>query len=479
VADLPRRTLDVIRRQKLLADGVPVLVAVSGGCDSMVLLHLLARWAGPRRWRLGVAHFNHQLRGRAADRDEALVRAAAAQLRLPLFAGRGDVQALARRDGVSVELAARRLRHAFLAGAAQEFGARQVALAHHADDQVETFLLRALRGSGGDGLAGMAFRSPSPANARLELIRPLLAEPRAALATWAAAQDIPFREDASNRRVDVPRNLLRQRIVPVLRTRIQPALATTVPRLMTLVGDEADFVAGAARRWLARRRRGAFARLHPAVQRRVIQLQLIDLGASPSFDLVERLRTTVGVETTVPGGNRYWRDEAGALHPGRERGAAFDPAGLDLRLDRLQGGVDFDGFVLRWAIRRREGDWPVPSRAETGCEWLDADRLGKRVTLRHWRPGDRFQPIGLGRSPKLQDLFTNARVPAGERHRRVLAVANDGSIVWVEGLRLGSQARVTPRTRRLLEWRWERRQPPPPSGTAPGERRYSTEPPPP
>lgn len=475
MVDLPRRTLDLIRRRELLADGATVLVAVSGGCDSMVLLQLLARWAGPRRWRLGVAHFNHQLRGRAADRDEALVRAAAARLRLPLFAGRDDVQSQARRDRVSVEVAARRLRHAFLARTALEFGARQVALAHHADDQVETFLLRALRGSGGEGLAGMAFRSPSPADARVELVRPLLTEPRSALSDWAAAEGVPFHEDASNRRVDVPRNLLRQRVIPVLRTRIQPALATTLPRLMTVVGDEADFAAGAARRWLARRRRGAFARLHPAVQRRVILIQLTELGVAPAFELVERLRTAVGVETTVPGGGRVWRDEAGDVRPGRKAGAPFNPAGLEVCLDRRQGRVEFDGIVLRWAIRKRERRWVVPSRTEPGCEWLDADPVGTRVTLRHWRPGDRFQPLGLAGAPKLQDLFTNARVPAGERRVRVLAVADNGDIVWVEGLRLGHRARVTSDTRRLLEWRWERTQASARSGTAAGGAGESTE----
>jgi len=217
MAELPERVLATLREHDLLRPGEPVLVAVSGGCDSMVLLDVLHRLAATERWRLSVAHFNHRLRGRASRADQTLVERTARRLGLTCRVGEGDVRAHARTRGLSIEMAARELRHAFLAAAARDLGAEKIALAHHADDQVETLLQRLVRGSGSEGLAGMKWRAPSPADPTRQLIRPLLGEPRAALAAYAATAGVVFREDASNRRLEAVRNVLRRRVVPLLR----------------------------------------------------------------------------------------------------------------------------------------------------------------------------------------------------------------------------------------------------------------------
>jgi tRNA(Ile)-lysidine synthase len=456
MADLPARVLAAIREHRLLAPGDAVLVAVSGGCDSMVLLELLHRLSAKAGWRLAVAHYNHQLRGRASEADEALVARTARRLGLPFHAGRGRVRTHARARGLSLEMAARELRHEFLAATAREIGVVKIALAHHADDQVETFFLRVLRGGGGEGLAGMKWRSSSPADPGRQLIRPLLAETRARLAAYAAAGGVEFREDASNRQLDTPRNILRRRVLPMLRRLVQPALEVTVPRLMTLIGDEAGFAAAAARSWLAGRRRDAFARLHPAVQRHVIQMQLRKLGVEPGFDLVERLRRAPDCPTMTPGGLRVWRDHAGRVLAGEAPKLEFATRQLAVELTTSRGECEFAGLRLAWRVRRRRTGAPVRIAAKTGLESLDADRVGRRILLRHWQAGDRFQPLGLARAAKLQDLFTNAKVPRAERRQRVVAASEGGAIFWVEGLRPGEPVRLTPASRRVLEWRWAR-----------------------
>lgn len=454
VTDLPARVLAAIREHDLLRPGDTVLVAVSGGADSMVLLDVLRRLAAGEAWTLHVAHFNHQLRGRASRADEALVRRTARRLGLPCRVGRGNVRTLARQRGLSVEMAARELRHAFLAAAARAAGAEKIALAHHADDQVETFFLRALRGSGSDGLAGMRWKAPSPADPTRQLIRPLLAETRASVRAYARAAGVAFREDLSNRRAETVRNVLRRRVVPVLR-RLQPALAVTVPRLMSGLADEADFLLGLARQWLARRR-PAFGRLHPALQRRVLQLQLRALGVEPEFDLIERLRTAPDRPVTAPGGGVVRRTSSGEVRLEPPAAPAF--AGGELRLDlgAGAGAAEFAGVRFHWRLRPRRPGRPPRLPSRPGREWLDADRVGASVVLRHWRPGDRFQPLGLPAPTKLQDLFTNAKVPRAERHRRIVAARADGLVFWVEGFRPGEAVRVMPATRRVLEWRWER-----------------------
>ncbi len=462
MSDLPARVLHAIRAHDLLRPGETVLVAVSGGCDSMVLLEVLHRLAAAASWRLEVAHFNHQLRGRASRADQALVERTARRLGLECRVGSGDVRGHARARGMSLEMAARELRHAFLASAAREAGAVKIALAHHADDQVETFLLRVLRGSGSEGLAGMKWKAPSPADPERQLIRPLLAETRATLRAFARAAGVAFREDLSNRRADTVRNVLRRRVVPVLR-RLQPALAVTVPRLMGGLADEADYLLEVARQWLVRRR-PAFGRLHPAVQRRVLQLQLRARGVEPDFETIERLRTAPGSPTTAPGGVVVRRTASGQVRVAPPPTPAFSGAERRLDLATAAGAAEFAGVCFRWRLRTRRAGRPLRISPLPERELLDAEQVGSTVVLRHWRPGDRFQPLGLPAPAKLQDLFVNARVPRPERHRRVVATRADGLVFWVEGLRPGEAVRLRPTSRRVLEWRWARRSPAAPTG---------------
>ena len=239
-----------IRARQLFGPGQRILVAVSGGVDSMVLLHVLHELAAGHGWRLTVAHLNHQLRGRSSEADERLVRRTAQKLQLPLVAERAAVRELARSRGLSLEMAARKLRHDFLARTAKRRHIPVVALAHHADDQLELFFLRLLRGSGGEGLAGMKWRTPSPSDAGIELVRPLLDQPKAVLVEYAADHRIRYREDASNAVLDFQRNRIRHELLPLLRRKYQPALDKTISRVMDIVGAEAEFVGGEAEEWL-------------------------------------------------------------------------------------------------------------------------------------------------------------------------------------------------------------------------------------
>ena len=221
-----------IQNRKLLSRGQKILVAVSGGVDSMVLLHTLHSLAKENRWKIFVAHFNHQLRGRASDADEKLVRVTAKKLRLKFFTSGADVKAFAVQSKLSVEMAARKLRHEFLARIAREQKISAIALAHHADDQVELFFLRLLRGAGGESLAGMKWRSPSPADKKISLVRPLLGCAKAELLAFAGENKICFREDTSNFSTDFLRNKIRNELLPLLRKNYQPAVDKTVLCLM-------------------------------------------------------------------------------------------------------------------------------------------------------------------------------------------------------------------------------------------------------
>jgi tRNA(Ile)-lysidine synthase len=305
------------------------------------------------------------------------------------------------------------------------------------------------------------------------------------LRTYAVENGITFREDATNASLDIQRNRIRHELLPLLRNNYQPAVARTVLRVMETVGVEAEVVTNIAKDWLKKverskikRQRTAkegnfFEQLPVAVQRRCLQLQLLPMGIQADFDLIERLRmeanrpvaagqTRTSVErglaslrqakmkTAVP--LLVTRDPRGIVSLQTAGAANFNNASQELDL-RKSGTGRFDCMGLSWQIRLGKLDF-VPKRVQ-GQEIFDADKIGSSITLRHWRPGDRFQPIGMKSGVKLQDIFTNEHVPRAQRHQATIAVSAKGEIFWVEGLRISERFKLTKSTIRRLHWRWQ------------------------
>ncbi len=453
----------------------------------MVLLEVLSELSRQHHRQLRVAHLNHQLRGRSSDADEALVRKAAKKLGLPVVVARRDVRAFAQNHGLSLEMAARQLRHDFLARSARQSGIRTIALAHHADDQIELFFLRLFRGSGSEGLAGMKWRGASPSDPTIGLVRPLLDRPKEALLEYARKRRVQFREDASNASLDIQRNRIRHELLPLLQDRYQPALSKTILRVMNIVEAEADAIARLAADWLRTRAenpklqipiskspkleragfRGRqtkpFESLPVAVQRRCIQLQLVGSGIAPDFDLVEELRLHRDRAVTVRrdkdgrrAGEVYLatRDKHGQVAVKEQVSFGFNTESRRVILGQSAGQVIFGDKRVRWQIRPQEPGSKMP-RKRKNCEFFDAAKVRSPILLRHWQPGDRFQPIGMAQTLKLQDLFTNRKVARNLRHERLVGVTAGGEIFWVEGERISERFKLTDGTSRCLQWCWQ------------------------
>jgi tRNA(Ile)-lysidine synthase len=452
--DLLEHVRESIHTRSLFRRGQPILVAVSGGLDSMVLLHVLHELSSEQHWELTVAHLNHQLRGRRSDMDERLVCGTTKRLGCPVVVERANVRQFARASKLSLEMAARRIRHDFLARTAVGLQVGSIALAHHADDQVELFFLRLLRGSGGEGLAGMKWSNPSPVDSQIRLVRPMLDQSKAALREFAKARQIRFREDASNAWLDILRNRIRHELIPLLTRKYQPALARTILRVMGIVGAEAEVVGQVAEFWLAKKTRAKFTDLPVAVQRRCIHWQLLRLGVPLDFDLVEQLRLRPNRAVSVGTAIHLTRDPSGnARFVQKAKAAEFRTDSLETNLAGTTGEITFGQMNVRWRIQSKG---TLPRKRPPRTEFFAAEKVGRRITLRHWRPGDTFQPIGMSVPVKLQDVFTNQKIPAQQRRGLVLATTAEGEIFWVEGQRIAERFKLTRGAKRRLQWRWKR-----------------------
>ena len=294
-----------------------LIVAVSGGADSVALLHLLLD-AGYRN--LVVAHFNHRLRGKASEGDAVFVEKLAKKLVLSVEIGSGDVSKLAIKRKSSLETTARAARYDFLAETVRKHRAPAVVLAHHADDQVETCLFNFLRGSGIAGLSGMKPNSKRTVDGiELELLRPLLGITQRELLGYLKERKIRFREDATNAVAEASRNKLRLKLLPLIEELLGPSFKGSIVRNARLLADEEDLLSSLASPMALHENLQVklLRELHPALRRRVLHTWLKNQGIEePGFAEVERVASLLDPEgpakINLPG-NRHARRRAGVL----------------------------------------------------------------------------------------------------------------------------------------------------------------------
>jgi tRNA(Ile)-lysidine synthase len=288
-------------------------------------------------------------------------------------------------------------------------------------------------------------------------MRPLLETSRADILVYAHTQGIAFRTDHTNTLSDIPRNKIRNELIPLLEQQYQPALRESLSRQMEILGAEATLIDELALGWLQRADRSPFYALHPAMQRRALILQLRKLKVLVSFDLVESLRIRECVPVMVSPGRVVHRDVHGLVKMEQVAALAFEPGEVQINLSAESGRGKLDRVKFRWALLRGAAGAAasVPDKKK-GCEYFDAAKIGSIITVRHWRAGDRFQPIGMAQAVRVQDLFVNAKVPRDERRQRIMAVAADGEIAWVEGLRISERFKLDKQTSDKLKWEWQR-----------------------
>ncbi len=438
--------------------GAMLVVAVSGGPDSLALLHSLNALQEPKNLRLHVAHIDHGLRPTSHD-DAAFVERTADALGLPCTVIAVEV------GSGSPEAAARDARYGALARIAAEQGADAIAVGHTMDDQAETVLMHIVRGSGLTGLRAMSVLGDLPTNSEssTKVFRPMLGVRRTETAAYCDELGLTPIFDHTNLDTGIPRNFLRLEAIPLLET-LNPKVIEGLGRLTEAVSIDLDYIESRLDVvWpdLAEETGGVFVMkrdlfhaLHSSLQRHALRRMYGEaIGSTAGLEgvhvesMLALVKGPAGKELTLPGGVRMeTRFDAILLFP---------PGGDDRTLPVLQGQQSFnipgDTVVDGWRVCAEIVSRPEELDAGDYTSYFDADSLAGTVLVRGWEDGDRFQPLGMAEGvKKLQDFYVDAHVPQSWRERVPLVVTTRG-VAWVVGYRMAHWARVTPETQRVMK----------------------------
>ncbi len=444
------RVEQTVQEHRLLEGVTRLVVGVSGGADSVAMLFALHHLRGRYPMALTVAHLNHQIRGEDAQADEDFVRELAASLELPCVTEKADVPAMSRESGVSLEMAARNARLDFFRRVVEREKADAVAVAHTSDDQVETILLRLFRGCGLLGLSGIPHTNELKG---MRIIRPLRDRTHEEAETFLKERKHPWREDATNQELEFMRNRVRHEVLPLLEKRLNPRVRGALLRMSDIVRVDNEWLDGAAAHSFKKcvgpgedpvLSLDRLNRLPLAEQRRVIMKWLAEQQVdqknldAESIKRIERLALAMQGSKSVPlksgwrvtrvynklvlqrgGGNRKNGYEVPLVISGVTK---LEEAGLLITTELTQGIVREQGAQI--------GALPL-------CATLNAAVIGDApVTVRAWRFGDVFRPLGMEGHKKVQDVFVNRKVPRECRSRWPLLECR-GQIIWIPGYQVG------------------------------------------
>jgi len=444
---------------RMVRQGERIVLAVSGGVDSMTLVDVFSRIAGSWRLELVIAHVNHGLRGEESERDMRFVQQQALEYGIPIA-----VKKLEKQDypaGENLQASARRLRYQFLEEVAEEWQAGRIATGHNRDDHVETLLMQIFRGAG--GFWGI------PATRQERYIRPLLEVSRAEIEAYANERSLSFCQDSSNSKDLYLRNRIRREFLPWLRREVNPRVDERLAALADLSREESAFLDRQAREGLASLQvkgaelgevvldRCALLCLDPVLQRRVLRIVCGELsGSAGGVGHVHLHFPSPALQMNLGGPARRFQL----------------PGGLEILVEkdrvRLRASKRFEGPPpYAYAFTPGETLWVPEAGLEIRSRWVDVEKYAEgrpqgpqeaflnetacrgQMRLRSYQPGDRFIPLGMDHEKKLQDFFTDEKMGREER-QRVPLLEIGGRIAWVVGRRIDDRFKVQPWTRRCL-----------------------------
>jgi tRNA(Ile)-lysidine synthase len=438
-----------------------LIVGVSGGADSMVLLHLLNAYREVFDLSLVIAHVNHGFRPEESEKEAELVRKESGRLGLPFEYGQFNVKEFQKLRGVSPQDAARKIRFHFFYEILQKHHGQKIALGHNADDQVETVLLRLIRGSGLQGLRGMLPIREG------KVIRPLLDVWRGEIESFAREKEIPFLSDSSNLKRDYLRNRIRLALIPFMESEYQPNFRETLLRTSNILRKEDDYLEKGAEEAYQRIIReenetlsfkfSEYQSLHEAIQWRVIKKMLERIYhwgmAMEEGDWSDVNRINQILHSSSPSfllelshGARFEKRYDIVLL-GKGDVTSFPPFEVDLI---SPGHTLIEEIGKKVLIEETNRDEFKDVNGPPNTALMDYESLRFPLKMRNFRPGDRFHPLGVKGTQKLKDFFIDHKVPKFERPKIPLLVSGE-MIAWIVGYRIDERVKLTEKTRKVLK----------------------------
>ena len=466
---LEQRVLSFIQEHRLVKRRQMLLVAVSGGQDSVCLLHVLCNLQSVLGIKLHAAHLDHQLRGKESTGDARYVATLAKKLGIPFTIEKRDVRAYQKDHGVSLEEAAREVRYDFLAEVAATIGADRVAVGHTRDDHVETIVLHLVRGTGTRGLRGLepVTLRQSPER-ELTIVRPLLEVHRDETAAYCTEYDLRPRQDATNLSLTPLRNRIRLELLPLLKN-YNPQVIAALQRTSQIAGDDIAHLENEARHLYQKIAsaqgntiildRKALLKLSTSMQRYLLRLaienaagNLKDIEARHIEEILRALHKPAGKQISLPYGlvfaidyDRYLLGiDASALSP--------FPALDGEYMIKIPGKTVVSGWQIRATILKPD---KLTGKDDNYKAYFDYNWAGNQLIVRSRQRGDRFQPLGMQETKKISQFMLDARIPRDWRDNIPIVTSGD-SVLWVAGYRIDERVKVTDKTKQVLRLEFTR-----------------------
>lgn len=446
---IEQKVIGFIKHRQLINEGDKLLVAFSGGPDSVFLLYFLNKYKKKYKIEITTVHFNHNLRGKESDSDELFCEEFCEKLNIPFYSAQLDVKGYAKQNKISIEEAARKLRYKNLKEICLDFDCDKITTAHNLNDNTETVLLNFLSGGGYTSLSGIPVK-------RENIIRPILSVKKEEIVEYLNSNKIPFRIDSSNLKNDFKRNFLRNRIIPQLKGKINPSLDEAVFRSSKHLEDSISFIDQQITNAIPK---------FVEVKKGILRINLSLFESNSKWFCGEILKKVLRDSFNHDFDNDDFNKISSLMNLQKGKSVQLTSTLIATRESKLisiehEEEKKLEEFEIRVGQKIKFGNKflsikPVSKNQisysnKGNIEFISADKLNDMFIFRKWKEGDKFIPLGMKNEKKISDFLTDCKIETIERKNRFI-LTNENNIVWVAGLRIDDRYKITSKTKKIYK----------------------------